>query len=71
MVGIDNTALEGSVHPSLIISFVVGAIVLVTTIAITVASTKEYSPEKTAAFDDNEETEIKEAEESGKSKFKL
>lgn len=49
--GIANTAEPGQVPPSLIYSFIGGAVVLITTILITVTTTKEYSPEETAAFD--------------------
>lgn len=56
--GIANTAAPGQVPPSLIYSFIGGAVVLITTILITVSTTKEYSPEETAAF----EEALKEAE---------
>ena len=46
--GISNTAPEGVVPPSLIWSFIIGAIVLVSSILITVFGTKEYSPEEMA-----------------------
>ena len=49
--GVPNTAEPGQVPPSLIYSFIGGAVVLITTILITVSTTKEYSPEETAAFD--------------------
>lgn len=62
--GIDNTAPEGSVPPSLIIAFVVGAVVLVATIVITVVTTKEYSPEEMAEFE--EEGEVAEEPEESK-----
>ena len=63
--GIDNTASEGSVPPSLIIAFVVGAVVLVATIVITVVTTKEYSPEEMAEFEEEGEV-VEEPEESKK-----
>lgn len=50
--GVANTADPGKVPPSLIFSFIGGAVVLITTILITVSTTKEYSPEESAAFDD-------------------
>lgn len=50
--GIANDAPEGSVPQNLIWSFVVGAAVLIITILITVVTTKEYSPEELAAFED-------------------
>lgn len=61
--GIANTAEPGKVPPSLIISFITGAVVLIVTILITVSTTKEYSPEETAAFEDESETEPSETEE--------
>lgn len=57
--GIANTAEPGQVPPSLIYSFIGGAVVLITTILITVTTTKEYSPEETAAFE-NLQREIEE-----------
>lgn len=57
--GVANTAEPGQVPPSLIYSFIGGAIVLITTILITVTTTKEYSPEETAAFE-NLQKEIEE-----------
>ena len=44
--GIANRAEEGSVPLNLILSFVIGAVVLITTILITIFTTKEYSPEE-------------------------
>ena len=57
--GVANTAEPGQVPPSLIYSFIGGAVVLITTILITVTTTKEYSPEETAAFE-NLQKEIEE-----------
>lgn len=56
--GFENTAAAGSVPPSLIVSFVVGAIVLTTTIILTVTTTKEYSPEETAEFEEDNEAAV-------------
>lgn len=53
--GISNEASEGEVPLNLLISFIVGAIVLITSILTTVLTTKEYSPEEMAQFDDSEE----------------
>ena len=44
--GIANRAEEGSVPLNLILSFVLGAVVLVLTILVTVFTIKEYSPEE-------------------------
>lgn len=49
--GVANTADPGQVPASLIYSFIGGAVVLIATILITVTTTKEYSPEETAAFE--------------------
>lgn len=58
--GISNTAEPGTVPPSLIVSFICGAVVLIVTILITVTTTKEYSPEETAAFEEEREPEVNE-----------
>ena len=59
---IPNTAGEdGSVPLHLIISFSIGAIVLLTTILITVSTTREYSPEELENFDEGEEEEPEES----------
>ncbi len=50
--GVSNEANEGSVPLHLLLSFVIGAVVLVGCILITVVTTKEYSPEELAQFDD-------------------
>ena len=60
--GVMNQAPEGIVPPNLIISFFVGAFVLVVSILVTVLTTKEYSPEQMDQFSDpNEEEEISES----------
>ncbi|WP_422355809.1 MFS transporter [Roseivirga pacifica] len=51
---VPNTAAEGQVPPSLVWSFVCGAIVLIITILITIFTTKEYTPEETAAFEEED-----------------
>ena len=48
---VSNTADPGEVPSHLIYSFVAGAVVLITTILITVLKTKEYSPEEIEAFE--------------------
>lgn len=54
-VGISNQAEVGKVPLNLLISFVVGAIVLTVSILVTVFTTKEYTPEELASFDDDAE----------------
>lgn len=53
--GISNEASEGGVPMNLILSFVIGAIALVVSILVTVITTKEYSPEELAQFQDEKE----------------
>lgn len=47
-----NVADEGQVPLNLILSFVIGAIILIGSILVTVLTTKEYSPEELASFED-------------------
>ncbi len=47
-----KTAPEGSVPSNLLWSFIIGAIVLIVSILVTVVTTKEYSPEELAQFED-------------------
>jgi maltose/moltooligosaccharide transporter len=61
--GISNVGTDGSAVPmSLLLSFIIGAGVLVTSILITVFTTKEYSPEELASF--SEQVEAEEVEET-------
>jgi len=53
--GVSNNAAEGEVPLNLLISFIIGAAVLVVSILITVFTTKEYSPEEMAQFSKEEE----------------
>lgn len=48
--GVTNEAAAGEVPLNLLLSFVIGAGVLVASILVTVFTTKEYSPEETAQF---------------------
>lgn len=50
-----NEASEGEVPLNLLISFLVGALVLISSILVTVLNTREYSPEEMAQFEDAEE----------------
>ncbi|SHE36968.1 maltose/moltooligosaccharide transporter [Psychroflexus salarius] len=44
--GLSNRAIEGNVPLNLIWSFIIGAVVLLVSILVTIAKTKEYSPEE-------------------------
>jgi maltose/moltooligosaccharide transporter len=56
--GISNEGAVGPVPLNLILSFVIGATVLMTTIIITVATTSEYSPEEMEAFNEGSEESV-------------
>ncbi|MDH3323393.1 MAG: MFS transporter, partial [Flavobacteriaceae bacterium] len=56
-LGIANTAEPGTVPLSLMLSFFIGALVLIVSILITVFTTKEYSPEEMALINDSEDIE--------------
>ena len=58
--GISNSATEGEVPLNLLLSFIIGAAVLVVSILITVFTTKEYSPEEMAQFS-ADENQVEEA----------
>lgn len=53
--GVSSEASEGSVPVYLILSFFIGATVLVGSILLTVFTTKEYSPEELASFEQEEQ----------------
>ncbi|NNF35604.1 MAG: MFS transporter [Saprospiraceae bacterium] len=55
--GVAKDAADGAIPMNVIWSFVIGAIILISTIIWTVAKTSEYSPEEVAQFDDAEEEE--------------
>lgn len=61
LLGVSNEAPEGSVPTNLILSFLIGAIVLIGTIVLTVSTTSEYSPEELEKFSDDE-TVVEESE---------
>lgn len=50
--GIAKISAEGTVPDNLLWSFIIGAIVLIGSILITIFTTKEYSPEELAQFED-------------------
>ena len=62
--GVSNNATEGEVPLNLLLSFIIGAAVLVISILVTVFTTKEYSPEELAQFAVNEGIEEEVEEES-------
>ncbi|TBN00897.1 MFS transporter [Hyunsoonleella flava] len=53
--GVSNEAEAGKVPLNLILSFAIGAIILIVSILITVTTTKEYSPEELASFENEED----------------
>jgi maltose/moltooligosaccharide transporter len=61
--GVSNETSSGVVPSNLIWSFIIGAIILIISILVTVTTTKEYSPEELASFD-NESIESEEEKES-------
>ena len=63
--GISNVSESGTVPIHLIISFIVGAATLITTILITVATTKEYTDEEMRQFEAASEEDIPEEESKG------
>jgi maltose/moltooligosaccharide transporter len=67
--GISNLATETSAIPqNLIYSFIIGAVILVASILVTIFTTKEYSPEELAQFNDekNHQAAIGESEKEAK-----
>ena len=65
---ISNESSNGGVPFNLILSFIIGAVVLITSILITVISTKEYSPEELESFEKSKSDEnIVEAEQEKES----
>ncbi|GLB48543.1 MFS transporter [Neptunitalea lumnitzerae] len=60
--GVSNVQVSGAVPLNLLLSFIVGAVVLVGSIMVTILRTKEYSPEELAQFEENtnEEPIVKE-----------
>ena len=58
--GISNETSSGIVPQNLIWSFVIGAAILIISILITIFTTKEYSPEELASFDNDSEESVTE-----------
>ena len=48
---IDNSSVDGKIPFNLVLSFIIGAAVLIVSILITILKTPEYSPQELAAFD--------------------
>lgn len=61
--GVSNEAVAGEVPLNLLLSFIIGAAVLVGSILVTVIGTKEYSPEELASHAEEKE-EVEEEEQS-------
>jgi len=61
---ISNRAVVGEVPLNLLLSFVIGAAILVGSILVTVITTKEYSPEELEKMDDHVEEPVDENEKS-------
>ena len=51
-LGVSNESVNNGVPLNLTLSFIIGAAILVLTIIITVATTKEYTPQELKAFED-------------------
>jgi len=62
-LGIENTAPEGIVPPSVKYSFYIGGLVFLLSVIWTVVSTKEYSPEELKSFEEEKITLKKKNEE--------
>ena len=58
--GFSNETIAGVVPQNLIWSFIIGAAVLIISILVTVTTTKEYSPEELASFDNESVEDSKE-----------
>ncbi|EPR73810.1 putative maltose transporter MalT [Winogradskyella psychrotolerans RS-3] len=53
--GVSNETIAGIVPTNLILSFIIGAVILIISILVTVVTTKEYSPEELNSFEDQHE----------------
>ncbi|REE27643.1 maltose/moltooligosaccharide transporter [Winogradskyella pacifica] len=58
--GVSNETVAGVVPTNLILSFIIGAVILIISILVTVVTTKEYSPEELNSFEDQHEGSDKE-----------
>ncbi|MBD0825344.1 MFS transporter [Aestuariibaculum marinum] len=68
--GVSNATVAGEVPLNLILSFIIGAIILVLSILVTVFTTKEYSPEELAQFQDDQSTNSEDEDTSEKAGLK-
>ena len=68
---VEKTAPDGSVPDNLLWSFIIGAAVLIGSILVTVFTTKEYSPEELAQFEDQKKHVEALQEDGEKQKAKL
>ncbi|MCK5821597.1 MAG: MFS transporter [Bacteroidales bacterium] len=68
-LGLDNTAAEGIIPPSVKWAFYVGAAVFISAVLWTVIRSKEYTPEELAAFGKNEETDASKQSVPGEDTF--
>ncbi|HPS27337.1 MAG TPA: MFS transporter [Bacteroidales bacterium] len=62
LFGIENTAPEGIIPPSVKYSFYIGAAAFFFAVLWTVVRTKEYSPEELASFTEEKKSEVKPVE---------
>lgn len=63
--GVSNETVAGVVPMNLILSFIIGAVILIISILVTVITTKEYSPEELNSFEDEHlgsDTSVNDAE---------
>lgn len=70
--GVANRAEEGSVPLNLILSFIIGAVVLISAILVTIFTTREYSPEEVELIEKakaQKNGQIEEIEEERKAKL--
>ena len=54
--GVSNETVAGVVPTNLILSFIIGAVILIISILVTVITTKEYSPEELDSFEEQHES---------------
>ncbi|MCC9072000.1 MFS transporter [Flavobacterium sp. F-65] len=62
--GVPNSTVPGSVPLNLTLSFILGAVVLIGSILVTLFTTKEYSPDELALFEDPQAEKIEVEEKS-------
>ena len=62
--GVSNETSAGVVPQNLIWSFIIGAAILIVSILVTISTTKEYSPDELASFDNDAVATLEEEKES-------